>query len=154
MDRQQPPLFITNRATSGMHQLIPGLERIPRGLHVVMENEDPRQAWPLGQVAGNGGQFTASSIRMASQLAGVSIKLGNSPNTNGFPPIWTSYFCAMESRLDPALKSLNLLKIKAVRLSPSKPFTWASSSKSPIYCDNRKTLGHPSSTTSASSSAN
>ncbi|MBP9161336.1 MAG: orotate phosphoribosyltransferase [Flavobacteriales bacterium] len=50
----------------------------------------------------------------------------------------------MESRLDPALKIAEfLLKIKAVRLSPSKPFTWASGWKSPIYCDNRKTLGHP-----------
>lgn len=37
----------------------------------------------------------------------------------------------------------HLLKIKAVKLSPSKPFTWASGLKSPIYCDNRKTLSYP-----------
>jgi orotate phosphoribosyltransferase len=36
-----------------------------------------------------------------------------------------------------------LLEIKAVILSPEKPFTWASGIKSPIYCDNRKTLSHP-----------
>lgn len=36
-----------------------------------------------------------------------------------------------------------LLKIKAVKLEPSNPFTWASGWKSPIYCDNRKTLSHP-----------
>jgi orotate phosphoribosyltransferase len=36
-----------------------------------------------------------------------------------------------------------LLEIKAVILSPDKPFTWASGIKSPIYCDNRKTLSHP-----------
>lgn len=36
-----------------------------------------------------------------------------------------------------------LLRIKAVRLEPQKPFTWASGLKSPIYCDNRKTLSHP-----------
>jgi orotate phosphoribosyltransferase len=36
-----------------------------------------------------------------------------------------------------------LLKIKAVELSPSAPFTWASGMKSPIYCDNRKTLSYP-----------
>jgi orotate phosphoribosyltransferase len=36
-----------------------------------------------------------------------------------------------------------LLKIKAVKLSPAKPFTWASGLKSPIYCDNRVTLSHP-----------
>lgn len=36
-----------------------------------------------------------------------------------------------------------LLKIKAVFLSPSEPFTWASGIKSPIYCDNRMTLGYP-----------
>lgn len=36
-----------------------------------------------------------------------------------------------------------LLQIKAVRLQPAQPFTWASGWKSPIYCDNRKTLSHP-----------
>lgn len=30
-----------------------------------------------------------------------------------------------------------LLKIKAIKLNPNKPFTWASGWKSPIYCDNR-----------------
>jgi len=36
-----------------------------------------------------------------------------------------------------------LLEIEAVKLSPSKPFTWASGWKSPIYCDTRKTLSYP-----------
>lgn len=36
-----------------------------------------------------------------------------------------------------------LLHIKAVRLSPDEPFTWASGWKSPIYCDNRLTLSYP-----------
>lgn len=36
-----------------------------------------------------------------------------------------------------------LLGIGAVRLQPQAPFTWASGWKSPIYCDNRKTLSHP-----------
>lgn len=36
-----------------------------------------------------------------------------------------------------------LLKIKAVELKPDNPFTWASGLKSPIYCDNRKTLSYP-----------
>lgn len=36
-----------------------------------------------------------------------------------------------------------LLDIKAVRLQPNDPFTWASGWKSPIYCDNRKTLSYP-----------
>ena len=36
-----------------------------------------------------------------------------------------------------------LLKIKAVELKPDSPFTWASGLKSPIYCDNRKTLSYP-----------
>lgn len=36
-----------------------------------------------------------------------------------------------------------LLGIKAVKLQPSNPFTWASGWKSPIYCDNRKTLAYP-----------
>ena len=36
-----------------------------------------------------------------------------------------------------------LLEVKAVRLQPEAPFTWASGWKSPIYCDNRKTLSFP-----------
>ena len=36
-----------------------------------------------------------------------------------------------------------LLDIKAVKLSPENPFTWASGWKSPIYCDNRKVLSYP-----------
>jgi len=41
-----------------------------------------------------------------------------------------------------------LLEIKAVKLQPANPFTWASGWKSPIYCDNRKTLSYPSVRTS------
>jgi orotate phosphoribosyltransferase len=37
-----------------------------------------------------------------------------------------------------------LLKIKAIKLQPNNPFIWASGWKSPIYCDNRKTLSYPS----------
>lgn len=36
-----------------------------------------------------------------------------------------------------------LIQVSAVRLNPQQPFTWASGWKSPIYCDNRKVLGHP-----------
>ena len=36
-----------------------------------------------------------------------------------------------------------LLQAEAVKLSPDKPFTWASGWKSPIYCDNRKVLSFP-----------
>jgi len=36
-----------------------------------------------------------------------------------------------------------LLKIKAVTLSPKEPFTWASGIKSPIYTDNRLTIAYP-----------
>lgn len=37
----------------------------------------------------------------------------------------------------------NLLQIKAIKLSPQNPFTWASGLKSPIYCDNRTLLSYP-----------
>ena len=37
----------------------------------------------------------------------------------------------------------SLLQIKAIKLQPKNPFTWASGWKSPIYCDNRVTLSHP-----------
>ena len=36
-----------------------------------------------------------------------------------------------------------LLQIKAIKLNPASPFTWASGLKSPIYCDNRITLSYP-----------
>src|SRR5690606_23555251 len=37
----------------------------------------------------------------------------------------------------------SLLQIKAIKLQPQNPFTWASGWKSPIYCDNRVSLSHP-----------
>lgn len=36
-----------------------------------------------------------------------------------------------------------LLAIKAIKLQPNNPFTWASGWKSPFYCDNRKALSFP-----------
>jgi orotate phosphoribosyltransferase len=45
---------------------------------------------------------------------------------------------------DRALKVAEfLLHIEAIKLSPENPFTWASGLRSPIYCDNRKTLSYP-----------
>lgn len=41
------------------------------------------------------------------------------------------------------LTAEKLLKIKAIKLQPSNPFTWASGWKSPIYCDNRKIMSYP-----------
>ena len=35
------------------------------------------------------------------------------------------------------------LEINAIKLSPNKPFVWASGWKSPIYCDNRIILSNP-----------
>jgi len=35
-----------------------------------------------------------------------------------------------------------LLQIKAIKLRPEEPFTWASGWNSPIYCDNRITLSY------------
>jgi len=50
----------------------------------------------------------------------------------------------MTSFDDPAYKIAEfLLQIKAIKLQPDNPFTWASGWKSPIYCDNRKTLSYP-----------
>ena len=39
--------------------------------------------------------------------------------------------------------AMHLLQIKAVKLNPTNPFTWASGLHSPIYCDNRVTLSYP-----------
>ena len=36
-----------------------------------------------------------------------------------------------------------LLNVKAIKLQPEAPFTWASGWMSPFYCDNRKTLAFP-----------
>lgn len=41
------------------------------------------------------------------------------------------------------LVAKKLIEAKAVKLQPNNPFTWASGWKSPIYCDNRKTLSYP-----------
>lgn len=45
---------------------------------------------------------------------------------------------------DRALKVAEfLLQIQAIQLNPENPYTWASGLRSPIYCDNRKTLSYP-----------
>ncbi|MEI6123755.1 MAG: orotate phosphoribosyltransferase [Bacteroidota bacterium] len=50
----------------------------------------------------------------------------------------------MEKNNDISLKTAEyLLQIKAIKLNLQNPFTWASGWKSPIYCDNRKTLSYP-----------
>jgi orotate phosphoribosyltransferase len=48
----------------------------------------------------------------------------------------------MDMKLE-LLVAKNLLQIKAIKLNPQNPFTWASGIKSPIYCDNRVTLSYP-----------
>ena len=47
--------------------------------------------------------------------------------------------------MDPVKKEFakKLLDVKAIKLQPNDPFTWASGWKSPFYCDNRKTLSFP-----------
>ncbi len=51
----------------------------------------------------------------------------------------------MDFNKDTAKKTAELLlQIKAIKLSPQEPFTWASGWNSPIYCDNRITLSFPS----------
>jgi orotate phosphoribosyltransferase len=63
----------------------------------------------------------------------------------GLSFIKTLYICFMIMNKDTAKKTAELLlQIKAIKLSPNKPFTWASGWKSPIYCDNRLTLSYPS----------
>jgi orotate phosphoribosyltransferase len=50
----------------------------------------------------------------------------------------------MKQNEESALKIAEfLLQIKAIKLQPNKPFTWASGWSSPIYCDNRVTLSYP-----------
>src|SRR4030042_5970684 len=53
----------------------------------------------------------------------------------------TLYICIMEN-IEKKTARL-LLEVRAVQLRPDKPFQWASGWKSPIYCDNRKTLSYP-----------
>jgi orotate phosphoribosyltransferase len=56
----------------------------------------------------------------------------------------TSYFWGMVLHPETAYKTAEfLLQIKAIQLRPDQPFQWASGWRSPIYCDNRKTLSYP-----------
>jgi len=49
----------------------------------------------------------------------------------------------MKHELEAALHLAGfLLQIKAIKLNPANPFTWASGMRSPIYCDNRITLSY------------
>jgi orotate phosphoribosyltransferase len=72
------------------------------------------------------------------------IKLSNHQITKFAHPHKPVYVCRMPHRDDTALKiAEQLLQIKAIKLQPSQPFTWASGWKSPIYCDNRISLSYP-----------
>jgi len=54
------------------------------------------------------------------------------------------YFCLMIFNIETAITiSTYLLQVKAIKLNVKEPFTWSSGLKSPIYCDNRKTLSFP-----------
>ena len=56
----------------------------------------------------------------------------------------TLYFCFMINYTEDARQIAKfLLQINAIILQPNNPFTWASGWKSPIYCDNRKSLSFP-----------
>ena len=50
------------------------------------------------------------------------------------------YLCSMTNEKAVAAR---LLQVEAIKLSPNKPYTWASGWKSPIYCDNRRVLSFP-----------
>lgn len=52
-------------------------------------------------------------------------------------------FQYLRGMTDASITAEKLLQIEAIKLSPEKPYTWASGWKSPIYCDNRKVLSHP-----------
>lgn len=53
------------------------------------------------------------------------------------------YICTMIFDKNTAKKTAELLlSIKAIKLQPEEPFTWASGWSSPIYCDNRTTLSY------------
>ena len=61
-----------------------------------------------------------------------------------------SYICKLNinktmQEMDPIKTTFaaKLLEVRAIKLQPSSPFTWASGWKSPFYCDNRKTLSYP-----------
>lgn len=54
------------------------------------------------------------------------------------------YICSMiQESVEAAKIAEYLLQIKAIKLQPKQPFTWASGWKSPIYCDNRVSLSYP-----------
>jgi orotate phosphoribosyltransferase len=53
------------------------------------------------------------------------------------------YLCNMNNQAVAAHVAQLLLEVKAIKLSPEKPFKWASGWNSPIYCDNRVSLSYP-----------
>jgi orotate phosphoribosyltransferase len=80
-------------------------------------------------------------IKVFSTCSILSLKLITS---TGLLCMKTLYICSMKQRYESALNIAEfLLQIKAVKLQPQNPFTWASGIKSPIYCDNRVILSYP-----------
>jgi orotate phosphoribosyltransferase len=58
-------------------------------------------------------------------------------------PVFKKYLIAFHMEDVSKKIARYLLQINAIKLQPANPFTWASGWKSPIYCDNRKTLSYP-----------
>ena len=56
--------------------------------------------------------------------------------------VYYQYSYDMTNTLE-SIFAAKLLTVKAIKLQPEDPFTWASGWKSPFYCDNRKTLSFP-----------
>ena len=62
-----------------------------------------------------------------------------------FRPLIRTFAALLHTTMDTIKKifASKLLEVKAIKLQPNDPFTWASGWKSPFYCDNRKTLSYP-----------
>jgi len=59
------------------------------------------------------------------------------------PRLETNGFFYLHGMTNEKAVAEKLLEIQAIKLNLEKSFTWASGWKSPIYCDNRRTLSFP-----------
>ena len=78
---------------------------------------------------------TRSGEKVNGCITNTCMQVANDPVRIAISVLNSNYTCDLIK--ESGIFALSLLDVKAIKLQPEQPFTWASGWKSPFYCDNR-----------------